>query len=118
MTALPAPAAHAAPVNAGQELSGVENLRELRHALDVIHLFLDPDLDDDGAISTALRDLHRRLCDEEDQALTASGTADRYLIIRPINPFNPLAPDDMELITNAVRTLASLGMIAGRGDTR
>jgi hypothetical protein len=26
--------------------------------------------------------------------------------------------DDMERITAAVRTLASLGMIAGRGDTR
>jgi hypothetical protein len=43
---------------------------------------------------------------------------DRYLIIRPISSFNPPSPDDMKRITDAVRTLASLGMIAGRGDSR
>ncbi len=121
---MPAPALHAAAVNAEDELFGTENLRELRLALDVIYLFLPLGRDGDfagqdgDAVIVALRDLHERLCAEEDEQLRSTGVPDRYLIIRPVSPFSPPSPEDMQRITAAVRTLASLGMIAGRGDTR
>jgi hypothetical protein len=45
--------------------------------------------------------------------------AGRYLITWPVSPFShPAAPEDMERISASVRTLASLGVLAGRGDTR
>ncbi len=113
---MPAPSPHAAAVNAEDELSGAENLRELRLALGVIHLFLPLGPDSD-AITAALQDLHERLCADEDEQLRSAGVPDRYLIIRPVNPYSPPSPEDMRRITDAVRTLASLGMIAGRGDT-
>jgi hypothetical protein len=114
---MPASGPHAAPVNADDELFGTENLREVRFALDVLRLFL-PIGDEGHPIPAGLRDLHERLCAEEDRQLRSDGVPDRYLIIRPVSPFNPPPPQDMERITDAVRTLASLGMIAGRGDTR
>ena len=114
---MPAVGPHAVPVNAEEELFVVENLRELRLALDVIHLFL-PVAGDTGAITAALRDLHERLCADEDEQLRLTGVPDRYLIVRPVSPYRPPSPEDMERITAAVRTLASFGMIAGRGDTR
>jgi hypothetical protein len=116
MPLMPAPGPHAAAVDAEDALFGVENLRELRHALDVIRLFL-PLGPDSAVITAALQDLHERLCADEDEQLRLTGTPDRYLIIRPVNPFNPPPPADMQRITDAVRTLATLGMIAGRGDT-
>jgi hypothetical protein len=88
VTAVPVPAAHAGPVNAEDELFGVENLRELRLALDVIHLFF-PLGPDSGAITAALQDLHERLCADENEQLRLTGIADRYLIIRPVNPYSP-----------------------------
>jgi hypothetical protein len=114
---VPVPGLHAAAVDADGELFGVENLRELRLALDVLRLFL-PIGAEGHPIPAGLRELHERLCAEEDRQLRSDGASDRYLIIRPVSPFNPPAPEDMERITEAVRTLASLGMIAGRGDTR
>lgn len=116
MTAVPAAGPHAAAVDADDELFAVENLREARLALDVLRLFL-PIGAEGHPIPAGLRDLHERLCAEEDRQLRSGGVPDRYLIIRPISPFNPPAPEDVERITDAVRTLASLGMIAGRGDT-
>jgi hypothetical protein len=112
-----APASHAGAVNAEDELFGVENLRELRLALDVIRLFLPLGPDSDG-ITAALQDLHERLCADESEQLRLTGVPDRYLIIRPVSPFSPPPAEDLRRITEAVRTLASLGMIAGRGDTR
>lgn len=117
MTLVPTPGPHTAAVDAKDELFGVENLRELRLALDVIHLFL-PLGPDSGAITAALQDLHKRLCADEDEQLRLTGVPDRYLIIRPLSPFSPPAPEDMRRITQAVRTLAALGMIAERNDTR
>jgi|tagenome__1003787_1003787.scaffolds.fasta_scaffold20860047_5 hypothetical protein len=114
---MPAPGPHAAAVDAEEELFGTENLRELRLALDVLRLFL-PVGDEGHPIPAGLQELHERLCAEEDRQLRSDGVPDRYLIIRPISSFNPPSPDDMKRITDAVRTLASLGMIAGRGDSR
>jgi hypothetical protein len=114
---MPAPGPHAEPVNAEEELFGAENLRELRLALDVIDLFL-PERDRSQAVTAALRDMRAHLCAEEDRDLKASGAPDRYLIIRPVSLSSPPPPEDMRRITDAVRTLASLGMLAGRGDTR
>jgi hypothetical protein len=104
-------------VDAEDELFGVENLRELRLALDIIHLFLPGDEGRDR-IPAGLSGLHEWLCAEEDRQLRLDGLPDRYLIIRPVSPFSPPSPQDMERITAAVRTLAELGMLAGRGDTR
>jgi hypothetical protein len=113
---MPAPGPHAAAVDADVELFAVENLREARLALDLLRLFL-PIGAEGHPIPAGLRELHERLCAEEDRQLRSDGVPDRYLIIRPVSPFNPPSPPDMERIAAAVRTLASLGMIAGRGDT-
>jgi hypothetical protein len=113
---MPAPGPHATAVNADDELFGVENLRELRIALDLIWLFL-PIGQESHPAPAGLQDLHQRLCAEEDRQLRLDGVPDRYLIIRPVSPFSPPSPKDMQRITAAVRTLAELGMLAGRGDT-
>jgi hypothetical protein len=115
VTSVPAPGPHAAAVDADNELFVVENLREARLALDLLRLFL-PIGAESHPIPAGLRELHERLCAEEDRQLQSDGVPDRYLIVRPISPFNPPPPQDMERIADAVRTLASLGMIAGRGD--
>jgi hypothetical protein len=66
----------------------VENLRELRLALDVIGMFYPENARSD-AVNVALDDVHDHLCAEEDLALRESGVLDRYLIIRPVNPLSP-----------------------------
>jgi hypothetical protein len=117
VTAVPDPAPHAAAVKGQRELSGVENLRELRLALDVIGMFYPENARSD-AVNAALDDINDHLCAEEDLALRESGVLDRYLIIRPVNPLNPPPQEDIQRISAAVRTLAQLGMLAGRGDDR
>jgi hypothetical protein len=114
---MPRPAPHAAAVNAEDELFCVENLRELRLAHDVMRLFLPTGMASD-AITAALQEIHKLLCNDEDELLRSLGVPDRYLIIRPINPYSPPSPEDMQRITDAVQTLATLGMLAGRGDSR
>jgi hypothetical protein len=112
---MPAPGPHALSVNADKELALVENLRELRLALDVMRMFLPVADGEPGREILAV--LHDQLCAEEDQQLRSEGVPDRYLIIRPVSPINPPPPQDMDKITAAVRTLAEFGMLAGRGDT-
>jgi hypothetical protein len=111
---MPDPAPCAAAVKGHHELSGVENLRELRLALDVIGLFY-PARARSGAVNAALDDIHDHLCEQEHLALRESGVPGRYLIIRPVSPLSP-PPEDTQRISAAVRTLAELGMLAGRGD--
>jgi hypothetical protein len=111
-----APLPYTAPVSIEALFDDKWDLRVTRLALDV--LLANPPLRlDEPRTTAALQDLHQRLCDHEMTELADTGAIRSYLIIRPINPAQPPPPGDMQRITDAVRTLAQLGMLAGRGDT-
>jgi hypothetical protein len=66
----------------------------------------------------ALASLHQQARKEEERNLAKAGTPRHYFIIRPVNPLNPPATQDMTRIRDAITTLAGLGMICGpEGDT-
>jgi hypothetical protein len=67
------------------------------------------------ATENALWDVHDQLCEKELAGLSLWGISRQYLIIRPINPANLPSAANMGKITAAIRTLANLGLIAGRG---
>ena len=60
-------------------------------------------------------DIHEQLCERELAGLRLWGISRQYLIIRPVNPANLPTAEDMDKISAAIRTLASLGLIAARG---
>jgi hypothetical protein len=68
-----------------------------------------------GPTEDALWELHVQLCKKELADLSLWGIPRQYLIIKPINPAKLPAAEDMEKIAAAVSTLASLGLLAGRG---
>lgn len=66
-------------------------------------------------VEDALWEIHVQLCKKELADLGLWGIPRQYLIIKPINLAKLPAPEDMEKITTAIRTLVGLGLIAGRG---
>jgi hypothetical protein len=87
---------------------------KLRLALEVLwdELF-------DGRLTDAalgmLTELHQQVTAAEEEQLAASGLTSQYLVIRPVDVLNPPGPTEMAKITEAIRTLAGLGMLAGPG---
>jgi hypothetical protein len=67
------------------------------------------------ATENTLWDIHDQLCEKGLAGLCQWGISRQYLIVRPINPASLPSAEDMGKITAAIRTLASLGLIAGRG---
>ena len=65
-----------------------------------------------GPVLDALREIHRYLCTAERGALARYGVPEFHLAVRPVSPAAPPPPQQMEQITQAVRTLAGLGMLA------
>jgi hypothetical protein len=61
----------------------------------------------------ALASVHQHARREEERNLASTGMPRHYYIIRPVNPLDPPAAEDMTRIRNAISTLASLGMICG-----
>jgi hypothetical protein len=68
-----------------------------------------------SVIDSALWDLRERLADAELTALRTFGISHRYLVIRPINSGTLPGHEDLDKITAAIRTLASMGLITGDG---
>jgi hypothetical protein len=103
---------------ANVDLNGIEvtlrPTRVTRLALDALLGSLPDDMLTPATENT-LWDIHDQLCKKELAALSLWGIPRQYLIIRPINPANLPAPEDMERIIAAIRTLSSLGLLAGRG---
>jgi hypothetical protein len=60
-----------------------------------------------------LASLHQQARQREENDLAKAGIPGHYFIIRPINPLNPPAPEDMTRMRDAITTLAALGMICG-----
>jgi len=85
-------------------------LRAARLALDVLMAHMPTALADSGA-GAGLWQLHDRLCQLETGALARTGIPRCHLVIRPVCLMNPPGPEIMERITEAVRTLAELGML-------
>ncbi len=104
---------HGAEVDLNGFDSTLAATRVARLALDALREFL-PDGMRTPATEDALWDIHEQLCKKELADLRLWGITQQYLIIRPINPASLPAPEDMEKITAAIRTLANLGLLAGR----
>jgi len=85
----------------------------LRLAVEVL-LDLPPGLAT-PAVSSALRELRRRLAGAEMTALRTWGLSHRYLVIRPVSPGSLPGHDDLDKITAAIRTLAAMGLITADG---
>ena len=100
------------------DLDGIDSTltptRVARLALDALLGSLPNDLLT-PATENALWDIHDQLCTKELADLRQWGINRQYLIIKPINPANLPTPKDMDKISTAIRTLASLGLIAARG---
>jgi hypothetical protein len=100
------------------DLDGIDNVqkptRVARLALDALPGSLPADMLTPATENT-LWDIHDQLCEKELAGLRLWGISRQYLIIKPINPANLPSAEDMGKITAAIRTLASLGLIAGRG---
>lgn len=101
---------HGAGVDLESVRAALQPTRRLRLALDVLTEDLPPDLETD-AISKALWELHENLAKTETAQLRTYGLSQDYLIVRPINPINPPAPDTMREITTALKTLAGHGLL-------
>jgi hypothetical protein len=108
---------HGAYVDLDAFDSTLAGTRLARLGLDALLESLPADLRNTAAEDT-LWEIHDRICEKELADLRLWGVTQQYLIIRPINPARPPAPEDIEKITAAIRTLASLGLIAGRGSDR
>lgn len=89
--------------------------RQLRLALDVLWGSLPTHIGTD-AIQKSLDELHDRICAAELKDLTKYGLNRQYTIIRPLNLTKLPDSETMQKITNAIQTLADLGLIAGPGD--
>lgn len=107
---------HGAYVDLDAFESTLDKTRLARLGLDALLRSLPEDLVNTPA-ENALWEIHDRICEKELADLRLWGVTQQHLI-RPINPARPPAPGDMEKITAAIRTLASLGLIAGRGSDR
>jgi hypothetical protein len=67
----------------------------------------------------ALASVHQHARHEEERDLARTGMPRHYYIIRPVNPLDPPAAEDMARMRDAISTLADLGMICGpEGDER
>jgi hypothetical protein len=94
--------------------SALQPTRLQRLAVEVLLDSLTPDMAT-PAIDSALWELRERLADAELAALRTFGISHRYLVVRPINPGNLPGREDLEKMTAAIRTLASMGLITGDG---
>lgn len=108
------------PVDIEAVSSSLDSTRLMRLALNVLWNGLDEFSDGETteSVADALASIHDRINRTESAGLRTFGQAEHYLIIRPISPVNPPAPETMEKITAAVRTLAELGMLVGQNDAR
>ena len=95
--------------------SPLESTRVLRLALSVLWDNLPSEMNTEVMHDT-LMSIHDRITGIEIDALSMFGTAEHYLIIRPVSPVSPPSPEIMEKITAAVRTLIELGMVVGQHD--
>ena len=86
----------------------------VRLGLETLWSNLPPDSETD-AVRDALWHIHERLCAAEIASLREHGMTRRYLIIIPISPLNPPAPEAMAEIAAAIRTLDDQGLIIGHG---
>jgi transcriptional regulator with XRE-family HTH domain len=114
------------PVNANREFSmavdaeevssSLESTRRLRLALNVLWDDLPGDMNAAEPVRGAMETIHDRINEIESAELRRQGLAEHYLIIRPISLVSPPPPETMEKITQAVGTLAKLGMLVGQHD--
>jgi Asp-tRNA(Asn)/Glu-tRNA(Gln) amidotransferase A subunit family amidase len=92
--------------------------RAMRLALEVmwenITKDMEPERPEGGTY--ILHELDERIRDMELAVLRKRGLAQEFLIIRPISPISPPSPEIIRKITNAIRTLAELGMLVGQND--
>lgn len=71
-----------------------------------------------GPVEDLFCQIHEHLTETETTALERSGLAEHYLIIRPISPVSPPAPDVMQEITAAIQTLKAHDMLVQAPDAR
>ena len=107
---------YALPVDADDLSAALEPVRRLRLALNALWDDLPGHLDGAGPVTDALATIHDHINQAEATSLRESGLAEHYLIIRPVSPLAPPPPHAMEQISQAVRTLARLGMLVGQHD--
>ena len=101
---------HGVEVETDSVIAALVPTRALRQALDVLWDGLPPKVETDAVRATFLAiDEHLRATELTD--LRRYGLSHDYFIISPINPMNPPAPEDMERIVSALRTLDDLGLI-------
>jgi hypothetical protein len=66
------------------------------------------------AARQTLGSIHQQAREEEESDLAKTGMPRHYYIIRPVNPLDPPAAEDIARIADAITTLAALGMICAR----
>ena len=105
--------AHVDPENVSEAL---DSARRLRLALNVLRDGLNEQVGVPGVITEGLYAASDFITEMEEAALTQSGCAEHYLIIRPLSLASPPPPDLMGKIGGAVRVLAECGLLVGQHD--
>ncbi len=104
-----------ARVDAWEVSGAVDSTRVLRLALNVLWDGL-PGPVVRGVVLDGLEAVHRHLSDVEAASLRESGVAEYYMIVRPVSLVSPPPAESAQRIAEAVRTLASFGMLVGQDD--